>query len=493
MGATAGSTDPGFEMVASKPGSVSKIASPRLPCYMLQQRRLAGECYGRSTVLQMLEDALLPNDATQKPRSRGELKSFALCGLGGIGKTEIAIEYALTHKERYDAVFWVNADSESKLANSFNNIAIELGLSEDADAGNQVVSRDRVIEWLTRPSKRSRDARSEDTHPSVEDYAKWLLIFDNADSPDILVEYWPVGGTGSVLVTSRDPLTKSHIYINDGCHLGNLENIDGATLLRTLTDNNKTADVAASEILAHRLDGHPLALTQVAGIIRRRELTIQEFLDLHQWVQTSAMKFRGGGAVDDYKKMLMNVWAFEDLEPATLNLLNLLAQMDPDGISEFIFEDYTGTSDLSEFPIDKVSLEASRTKLLKSSFIQRDKGNKEITIHRLVQDVARVRMSPGALTTVSSALVALLMAAWPASDVPFGHETAKWKICSKILPHIQHLVRLHKETLFDKTGSLSDRLAFARLVLKAGWYLIQIPIPFKQRMTKGWQVSQRER
>jgi hypothetical protein len=339
------------------------------------------------------------------------------------------------------------------------------------------VSRDRVIEWLTRPSKRSRDSGTEDTHPSMEEYAKWLLIFDNADHPEILVEYWPVGGSGSVLVTSRNPLTKSHIYISDDFHLEGLQNTDAAALLRTLTDNNKTADIAASETLVQRLGGHPLALTQVAGIISQRDLTIQEFLDLHQWVQISITSSHGDGAMDEYRRILLNVWAFEDLEPATLSLLNLLAQMDPDGISESIFENYTGNSDLSGYPIDKVSLEASRTKLLRSSFIRRDKDNKRITIHRLVQDATRARMSPETLSSVSSVLTVLLMAAWPTSDVPFGHETAKWKACSKVLPHIHQLRNLHEASRFEKEASRPERLAFAKLVLKAGWYAVQFRTP----------------
>jgi hypothetical protein len=330
-----------------------------------------------------------------------------------------------------------------------------------------------VIEWLTRPSKRPRDSGTEDTHPSVEEYAKWLLIFDNADHPEFLVEYWPVGGGGSVLVTSRNPLTKSHIYIRDGFHLEGLKCIDAAALLRTLTDNDKTSDIAASETLAQRLGGHPLTLTQVAGIINQRDLTIQEFLDLHQWVQISTASSHGDGAMDEYRRMLLNVWAFEDLEPATLSLLNLLAQMDPDGISESIFEDYTGKPDLSEYPIDKVSLEASRTKLLRSSFIRRDKDNKRITIHRLVQDATRAKMSPETLSSVSSSLTALLTAAWPTSDVPFGHETAKWKACSKVLPHIQRLRDLHEASGFEKEASRSEKLVFAKLVLKAGWYAVQ--------------------
>jgi hypothetical protein len=478
MGATNGSTDLGAEIVAGKSGPMSKTSSPRLPCYMLQQRKLAGECMGRSDVVQLLQDALSPSVTQSESSPRGELRSFALYGLGGVGKSEIAIEYATMYKKKYDAIFWVSSDTEPKLASSFNDIAIELGLSEDADAGNQVVSRDRVIEWLTRPSKRSRDSGTEDTHPSMEEYAKWLLIFDNADHPEILAEYWPVGGSGSVLVTSRNPLTKSHIYISDGFHLEGLQHTDAAALLRKLTDNNKTAHIAASEILAQRLGGHPLALTQVAGIISKRDLTIQEFLDLHQWVQTSTTSSHGDGAMDEYKRVLLNVWAFADLAPNTLSLLNLLAQMDPDGISESIFEDYDGDADLSGYPVDKVSLEASRTELLRLSFIRRDKDTKRITIHRLVQDAIRAKMSQETLSSISSALTVLLMAAWPSSDVPFGHETAKWNACSKVLPHIQNLRKLHEASRFEKEASRPERLAFAKLVLKAGWYVVQFRTPY---------------
>ena len=94
----------------------------------------------------MLDDVLLPSSGAASSGPAGNLKTFALCGLGRISKTRIALEFALTRKHNFDAVFFVRADSESKLAESFNNIAPKLGLSDEADVENRVVNRDRVLE-----------------------------------------------------------------------------------------------------------------------------------------------------------------------------------------------------------------------------------------------------------------------------------------------------------------------------------------------------------
>lgn len=86
----------------------------KLPCYLLRQYSKAGACFGRDDVLDMLDKTLLPTKNNHQEESR-ELKSFAICGLGGLGKTQIAVEFALTRKMHFDAIFFIYADSEMKI------------------------------------------------------------------------------------------------------------------------------------------------------------------------------------------------------------------------------------------------------------------------------------------------------------------------------------------------------------------------------------------
>lgn len=77
-----------------------------------------------------------------------------------MGKTEIAVQYMFTHKDDYDAIFWVQADQLAKIAEGFCQMSMELGLEEQGAKQNQAVSRDLVKEWLTRPLTHYR-------HPST--------------------------------------------------------------------------------------------------------------------------------------------------------------------------------------------------------------------------------------------------------------------------------------------------------------------------------------
>ena len=114
-----------------------------------------------------------------------EVKTFAICGPGGIGKTQCAIEFVFTHKDRYDAVFWIFTDATAKISESFSRIALELGLvtSGFVDERDPVVTRDLVKGWLANPLK-----TADPTDDGAKDLASWLLVFENTDNPEELEE-----------------------------------------------------------------------------------------------------------------------------------------------------------------------------------------------------------------------------------------------------------------------------------------------------------------
>lgn len=112
----------------------------------------------------------------------GERYIYALTGLGGVGKTQLAIEYAHKLSTYYDVVWWIRAEDPQTLQNDLANLAPLLGLPTEQD--DQARKINAINSWLSHSSK-------------------WLLIFDNATGPEKLLSYIPSSKNGNVLITSR--------------------------------------------------------------------------------------------------------------------------------------------------------------------------------------------------------------------------------------------------------------------------------------------------
>lgn len=163
---------------------------------------------GRDDILEQLDKILLPSDralASVEAASVETMKYAAFCGIGGLGKIEIALQFVVTRKENFDAIFWIRAESTEKLENDFSQITLALGLEDANETRNQVVSRELAKGWLSNPTK----ILDTDLDTIGQREASWLIVFDNAHDPDILTNYVQLFGSGSLLVTSRSPLAKN--------------------------------------------------------------------------------------------------------------------------------------------------------------------------------------------------------------------------------------------------------------------------------------------
>lgn len=218
---------------------------------------------GRGETLNRIETALSPK---QPPEAKEGLKSFSICGMGGMGKTEVAAEYASSRKSDYDAVFWVYANSRLETQQAFETIAKALGFV--IEGHDSSVIRAQVLEWFSNPVK------SYDSDLPSE-LAAWLLIFDNVDDMELMYDFWPLGSSGSILITSRDPLSKTYLASN-GVVLDPFSIAEGAEfpLKMTRYENNVKTREQALEI-AQQLGNLPLALTRIARVIMRQDLSFE--------------------------------------------------------------------------------------------------------------------------------------------------------------------------------------------------------------------------
>ncbi|MGN0594656.1 MAG: NB-ARC domain-containing protein [Hominimerdicola sp.] len=299
-----------------------------------------------------------------------------ISGLGGVGKTQLSIEYAYRFINRYKTCVWfVNAESSESTYNYFLDFADRFNLILPLNFTAEDLKRE-VRKWLS-------ENRS------------WLLILDNIETMDTVEEYLPQTIKGNILITTRNK------RINYGRPFGLdvFSDEEAVNFLKRRLSNDSNLKLEHyyysdfeenGSILASRLGALPLALEQAAAYIREVRCSIKEYLKL--------MEQSGINAFDDsyaspkyYEHLVTTTWniSFNALDESSRQLMNLCAYMAPDRIPvEFFVKSRNKLpmplkKDLSQIITTNRIITGLRTYSLAS-------GNSEfINIHRLVQEVVR--------------------------------------------------------------------------------------------------------
>lgn len=221
----------------------------QLPCHIIRYSE-PHHFQGRTEILRQVHDELSP---TQEQTT----KRLVLSGIGGVGKTQIALRYAYNHLDVYPAIFWISAETETRLVQDFHTIAINLALDPAVESMKPERAGDLTLQWL----------RNTET--------AWLVIFDNVEDVRILQPYWPKTSKGSVLLTSRyaaltEPLSASMISVQP------FNEIEGAKLLLSLTTDSES-DLSLAIEISGRLGGLALGLVHVASFLRDTECRLEGF------------------------------------------------------------------------------------------------------------------------------------------------------------------------------------------------------------------------
>ena len=276
---------------------------------------------GQEDILTRLRTALTVNKTAALTQ---QATPQAISGLGGIGKTQIALEYAYRYGHEYQAVLWAQADSSEALVLSYSKLASLLHLSEK-DATDKSVVVEAVKQWLA-------------THNH------WLLILDNADEIALVDDFLPEVVPGHVLLTTR---AQAHGTLAHGLAVQEMEPAEGALLLLrrakvlagdATLEQAPGADRKAALELAKELGGLPLALDQAGAYIEETGCGIEGYRQRYQQQQTTLLK-RRGKLVTDHPEPVATTWLLsftkvEELNRAAADLLRLCAFMHPDAIPE---------------------------------------------------------------------------------------------------------------------------------------------------------------
>ncbi|MEV0176373.1 FxSxx-COOH system tetratricopeptide repeat protein [Streptomyces sp. NPDC050803] len=360
---------------------------------------------GREELLEALHRRLRREKATA-------VLPNALHGMGGVGKSLLAVEYLYRHLGDYDVVWWISAERTAQIALSLVQLAPRLGLKAGSDATWSVTA---VLEALRRG----------------EPYDNWLLVFDNADSPEAVRPYFPSGGPGNILVTSRNPQWAGVAKPLEVDVFRREESVD---LLR-----RRGPDISDEEAdrLAEALGDLPLAVEQAAAWRAETGMPADEYLRLLDEKQVDLLSL---GAPLDYQFPVMAAWnvSLDHLEtknPAAMQLLQLCAFCAPESISRNLFAGRRGatiTPQLDAVLQDPIRLGQAIREIGRHSLARFDFRTNSLQMHRLVQAALIARMTEAEQQRMRQGTHLLLAAHDPADP----HDVNHWPRYGELYPHL---------------------------------------------------------
>lgn len=342
---------------------------------------------------------------------------------------------------------------------------MELGLQDANEPFNPVVCRELTKGWLENPIEVLDQEHDIISQAEVQ----WLIVFDNADSPDLLQDYWPLSSNGSILVTSRDPLSKNSPSIAyRAIDLPPLEDHEGAELLRRLSHVTDEEEVSVK--IAVKLGGLPLAISQMAAVIRYQYLSFTEFYERYE-DEHDRRELHSFDAViprPEARGNIASIWAVEQLGNHAACLLEICAMLDPDRIQERLFSsELSALGWLEHFPKTSFAYSAARADLIKRSLITRDADKKEFRIHRVLQDSVLSKMSTEKMLQTFSFSVDLVLAAWGSTPLVQRHVISLARSRDGLFPHALALRHMFERQY--KAKNHGPGLQIAKLMNEAGW------------------------
>lgn len=410
------------EIVKSIRGFVHDKQAPPMRCSLLNLPFHRNRLFtGREEILQQLHTTLASGKETALVQ--------AIKGLGGIGKTQTAIEYAYRYQDHYTRIIWLNSESRETIISDVARLAREINTPGCYNQDQSIIVQG-FLTWL-------------------EAQRNWLLILDNVEDMALVRSYMPKGTQAHLLLTTRRQAVGGAI---EGISLDAMDEETGGTFLlkraKRIVVDLPLEQISAKEMqpamhLSNVLGGLPLALDQAGGYIERKQCSLERYLQIYEQAHERLLVESGFPEdTTDYKHTVATTWSLsfrqiaqEEYGQAATDLLRLCAFLAPDDIPVPMLEKVPASRaiellgpDLGQVSAEPVQLEEVLEALLKYSLIRREDNN--LSIHRLVQTVLRDTMSEEVYLLWVDRAIHLMNRFFPYSD-----DLANWPLCQYLLAH----------------------------------------------------------
>jgi len=417
-----------------------------LPFWYIPYRR--NVCFTeREDILQQLHATFLAQRAgstVQRP--------LALWGLGGVGKSQIAAEYAYRcrHRSYEDSlpvhtVLWLQASTRSSLNADVTAIAQVLDLPRKNEANiKQLVGAFKT--WLT-------------------ELTRWLLIFDDIGDFDLLKDILPDETQGRVLLTTHSQATGTFA---EGIPVEPLDTDAGAALLlhrakllpiELTLEQAMPADVTVARSLSEEMEGLPLALDQAGAYVEETDVSLLEYLQLYRQKRSFFLDRRGTvtSKYGEHPQAVATTFELSlqkaaEQHPLAVNIIRFCSFLRPDAIPEEVLRQE------KELGAETTTLREGIAALQRYSLVRRQTQEQTLSMHRLVQAVVSDSMDADLSKQWRVRVIRTLNTTFPEGDF---HE---WAQCGRLLPHVVGCATWAEH-------ELPSTLEVAQLLCKAGVYL----------------------
>jgi tetratricopeptide (TPR) repeat protein len=337
-------------------------------------------------------------------------QSITLQGMGGIGKTQVAMEYAHRFRNAYDLVWWINASEVDFIDTQLSALAKRIGTGDEGAIADQAAA---LLETLGQGGA---------------EVGRWLLIFDNAEDIESVSPYLPSGPGGHVLITSRNPQWAAHQETIQ------MDVFQRAESVAHLQQRVPMIRVEHANRIAELLGDLPIAVAAAGAWLAETGAPVEDYLRDIEDRPESMLTAPGNPSVE--KTWDLSLSRLKETSAGSYRLLQLCSMLAPEISLELIYGDR-----MAEVlrPFDPAVTEtAYRWSLVHTisrlALLKLDVANRRIHIHRLLQHVVKQRMTDDEIADTRLQVHAVLAAARPRDDVD---NPATWPRFQMIWPHIE--------------------------------------------------------
>ncbi|SIM50853.1 FxSxx-COOH system tetratricopeptide repeat protein [Micromonospora cremea] len=323
----------------------------------------------------------------------------ALRGMGGVGKTQIALEYVHRFRTAYDLVFWIEADPQIFVDSTLVDLGERMGLPEPA---NIPAAIRQVHDTLVRGDR----------------YPRWLLVFDNVADYRQIEDFLPMGGRGHIIITAREKTWEESAETIEISPFSRAESVEH---LQRQVPGISPRD---ADRVAEALGDLPIALALGGALMADSGIAVDDYL---------AQLAEHGASLDTWGPSLDRL---RQDSPGAYRLLEICSVLSVKVSIELL--NSKGIGKLLRQADPSVPTRSGAARLIQRinrlALLRLDTRAQQIEIHRLLRDAVQRRMTEDEQQTIRREVISALAAARPDSDVDLADS---WERFRMLWPHLE--------------------------------------------------------